>query len=103
MPGRPTCGIGGEPIPVNQLTEQELDELANLKPSLTYGQQVQAPPEDFVPAHVGFDKKVLLFTCYYKQTVHESAQEFYRVRPCKIYYYLEDDSIAVIEPVVENR
>ena len=90
-------------MPVSQLTREELDELANFKPSLTYGQQVQAPPEDFIPAHVGFDKKVLLFLGYFKQTVHESADEYYRVRPVKIYYYLEDDSIAVIEPAVENR
>lgn len=103
LPVAPSSGIGGDPIPVNKLTQEELDELANLKPSLTYGQKVQAPPEDFVPAHVAFDKKVLLFHGYFKQTVHESPGEYYRVRPVKIYYYLEDDSIAVIEPVVENR
>lgn len=103
LPVAPSVGIGGDPIPVNQLTQDELDELANLKPSLTYGQKVQAPPESFVPAHVAFDKKVLLFHGYFKQTVHESPNEYYRVRPVKIYYYLEDDSIAVIEPVVQNR
>lgn len=86
----------------NPLTDEELDALANFKPSLTYGQAVQAPPEDFVPAHVGFDKKVLLYDAYFKQTVHESPNEFYTVRPVKIYYYLEDDSIAVVEPKVEN-
>ncbi|XP_015780659.1 PREDICTED: EF-hand domain-containing protein 1-like [Acropora digitifera] len=102
VPIAPQIGIGGDPIPVNKLTQEELDELANLKPSLTYGQKVQAPPEDFVPAHVGFDKKVLLFFAYFKQTVHESANEYYRVRPVKVYYYLEDDSIAVVEPVVNN-
>ena len=52
--------------PVNPLSDEELDALANYKPSLTYGQAVQAPPEDFVPAHVGFDKKVLLFQAYFK-------------------------------------
>lgn len=85
------------------LTEEELDELANFKPLMTYGQSTDAPPEDFIPAHVGFDKKVLLFYGYFKQTVHESPNEFFCVRPVKIYYYLEDDSIAVVEPVVENR
>ena len=84
------------------LTQEELDELANYKPSLTYGQAVQAPPEDFVPAHVTFDKRVLLFEAYFKQTVHESPNEFYCIRPVKIYYYLEDDSISVVEPVVNN-
>lgn len=84
------------------LTQEELDELANYKPSLTYGQAVQAHPEDFVPAHVAFDKRVLLFEAYFKQTVHESPNEFYCIRPVKIYYYLEDDSISVVEPVVNN-
>ena len=84
------------------LTQEELDELANYKPSLTYGQAVQAPPEDFVPAHVAFDKRLLLFEAYFKQTVHESPNEFYCIRPVKIYYYLEDDSISVVEPVVNN-
>jgi hypothetical protein len=58
MHKRPEVGIGGAPIPYNQLSEQELDELANYKPTLTYGQAKQAPPEDFIPAYVAFDKKV---------------------------------------------
>ena len=58
LPNRPTVGIGGVPIHVNQLSEQELDELANYNPTLTYGQAKQAPPEDYVPAHVAWDKKV---------------------------------------------
>ncbi|XP_002739739.1 EF-hand domain-containing protein 1-like [Saccoglossus kowalevskii] len=102
LPTRPEVGIGGTPLPVNQLSESELDELANLKPSLTYGQAKQAPPEDFIPAHVAFDKKVLKFHAYFKQTVHESANEHYRIRPVNIFYYLEDDSISVVEPHVEN-
>ena len=58
IPNRPSVGIGGEPIPFNGLSEQELDELANFEPTLTYGQAKQAPPSDFVPAHVFWDKKV---------------------------------------------
>lgn len=102
VPVHPTVGIGGVPIPYNQLSEQELDELANYNPTLTYGQAKQAPPADFVPAHVAWDKKVLKFNAWYKQTVHESPGEYYRVRPVNIYYYLEDDSISVVEPHVEN-
>ncbi|KAK3580258.1 hypothetical protein CHS0354_012787 [Potamilus streckersoni] len=102
IPSLPMAGIGGEPLIHNQLSEQELDELANYNPTLTYGQAKQAPPEDFVPAHVAWDKKVLRFNAYFKQTVHESQNEYFRVRPVDIYYYLEDDSIAVIEPHVEN-
>lgn len=99
---RPEVGIGGVPIPYNQLSEQELDELANYKPTLTYGQAKQAPPEDFIPAHVAWDKKVLKFIAWFKQTVHESPNEHFRVRQVNIYYYLEDDSISVVEPHVEN-
>lgn len=46
--------------------------------------------------------QVLLFNAYFKQTVHESSLEYYRVRDVKIYYYLEDDSMSVVEPVVRN-
>ena len=45
---------------------------------------------------------MLKFDAYFKQTVHESPNEYYRIRPVIIYYYLEDDSISVIEPHVEN-
>lgn len=45
---------------------------------------------------------MLRFNAYFKQTVHESKDEYFRVRPVDIFYYLEDDSIAVIEPHVEN-
>ena len=85
------------------LSDEEFNTLANQKSSLTYGQAVQDQSEGFLPAHVAFDKKALLFLGYYKQTVHESPNEFYCVRPVKIYYYLEDDTIAVVEPEVENR
>ncbi|XP_005991103.1 EF-hand domain-containing protein 1 [Latimeria chalumnae] len=98
----PTVGIGREPITINQLSQAELDELANKRPTLTYGQAKQAPPEDYIPAHVAFDKKVLKFDAYFKQTVHESPAEFYRVRPVIIYYYLEDDSISLVEHEVVN-
>lgn len=52
-------GLGGERLKYNQLSEAELDELANKMPTLTYGQAKQAPPETFVPAHLAFDKKVV--------------------------------------------
>jgi len=58
MQKRPTLGVGGVPIPYNQISEQDLDELASYNPQLTYGQAKQAPPEEFVPAYVAFDKKV---------------------------------------------
>jgi EF-hand domain-containing protein 1 len=44
----------------------------------------------------------LRFWGYFKQTVHESPNEFYRVRPVTILYYLEDDSMQIFEDPVEN-
>ena len=43
-----------------------------------------------------------MFNAYFKQTLSESDKEYYRVRPVKIYYYLEDDSVSIVEPIVEN-
>ncbi len=45
---------------------------------------------------------MLRFYGYFKQSVYESPDEFYRVRPVTIYYYLEDDSMQIYEQVVEN-
>ena len=52
---------------------------------------------------LSFMFQVLQFDAFFKQTVHESPDEYYRVRLVKIFYYLEDDSIAVVEPTVQNR
>ncbi|OWK13451.1 EFHC1, partial [Cervus elaphus hippelaphus] len=99
---RPTVGIGGDRLQVNQLSQADLDELASKVPILTYGQPRQAPPAQFVPAHVAFDKKVLKFDAYFQEDVPMSTEEHYRVRQVHIYYYLEDDSMSVVEPIVEN-
>lgn len=44
---------------------------------------------------------MLRFDAYFKETVHESIEQ-YHLRKVRILYYLEDDSIAVVEPPVEN-
>jgi hypothetical protein len=48
------------------------------------------------------DKQVLFFKAFMKQTVHESSTERYRVRYFNLYYYLEDDTVAIAEPEIEN-
>jgi len=55
-----------------------------------------------LPAWVAFDRQVLCFDAYFQEAVHEKREEQYRVRNCKIYFYLEDDSIQVIEPRSKN-
>lgn len=46
--------------------------------------------------------QVLSFQGYFQEAVHEKREEQFRVRKCKIYFYLEDDSIQVIEPTIKN-
>lgn len=46
--------------------------------------------------------QILKFDAYFQEDVPLSAEEHYRIRQVGIYYYLEDDSMTVIEPVVQN-
>jgi len=55
-----------------------------------------------MPSWVAYDRKVLRFYAYFKEAVFSSNVENYRVRKCILYYYLEDDSIHIAEPKVEN-
>ena len=45
---------------------------------------------------------MLRFYGYFQEAVHEKREEQYRVRKCIILFYLEDDTIQVNEPQVEN-
>lgn len=54
------------------------------------------------PKWLALDRKVLRFFCYFKEGVHESNLENYRVRKCVLYYYLEDDTVHVSEPKQDN-
>jgi hypothetical protein len=55
-----------------------------------------------LPAWVAYDRKVLRFSGYFKEAVHASSAENWRVRKCLVYFYLEDDSMHIAEPKVEN-
>ena len=50
------------------------------------------------PTWLTLDKQVLRFRCYFKEAVPDSAVERFRVRKCVLSYYLEDDSISIVEP-----
>lgn len=58
--------------------------------------------QPFAPRFVAFDKKVLRFGAFFLEAVHESNVENYRVRQCEVLYYLEDDTVQITEPKVEN-
>lgn len=99
---RPMFNIGGDVLPDNTvMSEERLRELIELTPSLTYGDKKDKSEPRFLPAHVAFDKMVLRFNGYFKETVHE-RQEQYLVRYVNILYFVEDDSILVHEPIVQN-
>jgi len=55
-----------------------------------------------LPQWIKNDKIVLKFNGYFNEHIVESNVENYRIRACDIYYYLEDDTIQVIELKTEN-
>ncbi|NWU99193.1 EFHC2 protein, partial [Upupa epops] len=81
-------GIGGEPL-LGQ----------KLKPK--YSVFPEGMGSD-APAWVAFDKQILSFDAYFEEEMPDKNPELYRIRRCKIYFYLEDDTIQVIEPQMEN-
>ncbi|KAM7537138.1 hypothetical protein Aperf_G00000068386 [Anoplocephala perfoliata] len=98
----PTVGIGGYPLNVNQLNEDELEDCLNIHPVLTYGRAKPPPLKKFIPEYAALDKKILRFFAYFKETVTESPDEHYRVRKVIIYYHLDDDSMHIYEPAQLN-
>jgi len=86
--GEQKPGIGGEPLrgqkPKPRNSNYPRGEGSNL------------------PAWVAFDRQVLCFDAFFQEAVYEKREEQYRVRKCKIYFYLEDDSVQVIEPRAKN-
>ncbi|KAJ1460293.1 hypothetical protein M885DRAFT_459085 [Pelagophyceae sp. CCMP2097] len=58
--------------------------------------------EASLPKFLKFDRKVLSFQVYYEEPVAESDLESERVRKCVLYYYLEDDTMQLVEPQQEN-
>lgn len=68
---------------------------------LTYGRVKHAPVEPFKPHYVRYDKVKLTFKAFFKQSVPESGLEHYRIRFVNIMYFMDDDTMTVIEPKVE--
>ncbi|NXC38118.1 EFHC2 protein, partial [Penelope pileata] len=81
-------GVGGEPLPGQKL-----------RPKFSV---FPAGMGSDAPAWLAFDKQVLSFDAYFEEEVPDKNQELYRIRHCKIYFYLEDDTIQVLEPRVKN-
>ena len=54
------------------------------------------------PKWLKFDRQVLSFQGYFKESVVESPLENWRLRKVLIYYYLNDGTIYIMEPRIEN-
>ncbi|XP_019871659.1 EF-hand domain-containing family member C2-like [Aethina tumida] len=55
-----------------------------------------------LPAWICFDKQILQFDAFFQETLQEVRCTPYIVRKVKIYFFLEDGTIQVIEPKVKN-
>ena len=77
-------------------------EKTNFQKNNVFTSPISQSQQNLLPQWLKFDKVVLKFNGYFVENVIESAYENYRIRPCNILYYLEDDSIHVIEPKNEN-
>ena len=54
------------------------------------------------PSWLKNDRMVLQFNGYFQEHVVENPDENYRIRKCIMYYYLDDDTMYITEPKVEN-
>ncbi|CAJ1378512.1 unnamed protein product [Effrenium voratum] len=54
------------------------------------------------PAWLKHDRQVLRFFGYFQEPVHENPKETFRIRTCCILFYLEDGTMMVSEPKLEN-
>ncbi|XP_047536676.1 EF-hand domain-containing protein 1-like [Vanessa atalanta] len=95
-------GPGGTATDVDSNAFALPDDSVNYDPSLTYGRVKQPALPAVIPHWVHYDKRCLNFTAFFKQTVYENPDENYRVRVVNIVYFLEDDTMTVMEPRVKN-
>eukprot|EP01063_Lacrimia_lanifica_P011426 TRINITY_DN1820_c0_g1_i1.p1 TRINITY_DN1820_c0_g1~~TRINITY_DN1820_c0_g1_i1.p1 ORF type:complete len:786 (+),score=339.00 TRINITY_DN1820_c0_g1_i1:77-2359(+) len=70
--------------------------------SIKIAKEVHAASDAREEEPISLDRKVLRFTGYFKEGVHESRWETERVRKAVIYYFLEDHTISVSEPREDN-
>ncbi|CAH1962003.1 unnamed protein product [Acanthoscelides obtectus] len=55
-----------------------------------------------LPGWIVFDKKILTFDAFFQESLEEVKGSPFQIRKVKIYYFLEDGTIQVVEPKVEN-
>ena len=83
----------------NELKEGEPQKLTGIPPR---EEKVKESIPRLSPQWLKYDKQVLSFSCYFLEPVYEKREENFRVRRAIMYYYLDDDTIYITEPRVEN-
>ena len=71
-------------------------------PSLTYGRVREYGYNQVIPNYALFAQKCLNFKAFFRQGVFNSPDEHYRIRHVNIIYFLENDTMSVMEPKVTN-
>ncbi|XP_066995320.2 EF-hand domain-containing protein 1 [Anabrus simplex] len=96
-----TSGIGQKPLDVESVGYLKSPDFTRLNPTLMYGKVKRYRVPQFIPHFVRYDSKCLTFYAFFTQSV-DNPMEQYRIRNVKIIYFLEDDTITVLEPPVQN-
>ena len=99
-------GKSSETIPIanSRYSNNLNNNISNNNPirNKRYQPLIKSASEISLPQWLKFDKNVLRFKGYFNEHVTESSFENWRIRPCSLLYYLEDDTIQVIEFKSEN-
>ena len=81
------------------LASKGLPRVSNLKrDTFVMKESATSGGSGLLPANLAMDRKVLRFRAYFREAVNESAAETDRSRQCIIYFFLEDNTLAVVEP-----
>ncbi|XP_034937348.1 EF-hand domain-containing protein 1-like [Chelonus insularis] len=98
-----SVGIGRRPVDAasSAYTQEPLQEVI-FDPSLIYGRNKDYPYRQVIPHYVLYAQKCLNFKAFFRQNILNSPSEQYRIRHVNIIYFLEDDTMSVMEPPVDN-
>lgn len=78
----------GVPLPLDRSTRRQ-------------DQENDAIPK-IAPKWLKYDRQQLVFDAFFIEPVVEDPNENFRARKCKINYFLDDDTINIFEPKIEN-
>ncbi|XP_053978689.1 EF-hand domain-containing protein 1-like [Hylaeus volcanicus] len=95
-------GVGGRPIDAASTAFIKDTPIVEYDPSLTYGRTKRYPYRQVIPHYALYAQKCLCFKAFFRQGVFNSPDEHFRIRHVNIIYFLEDNTLTVIEPSVDN-